>query len=95
MTILQIFTGRHVYIFDYFNLTKNKSLKAIITYIFTHCKIYGQDHQKEITAIQKELGLDIDERIMQELQRNRLLDTSKFFKKVFPKETKSSLVYIT
>lgn len=32
---------------------------------------------------------------MQELQRNRLVDTNKFFKKVYPKETKSNLVYIT
>ena len=32
---------------------------------------------------------------MQELQRNRILDTSKHFKKVFPKEAKSNLVYLT
>ena len=32
---------------------------------------------------------------MQELHRNRLLDTNKLFKKVFPKETRSNLVYVT
>lgn len=32
---------------------------------------------------------------MQELQRDRILDTNKYFKKVYPKETRSNLIYIT
>jgi hypothetical protein len=32
---------------------------------------------------------------MQELQKNRIIDTNKLFKKIFPKETKSNLTYIT
>lgn len=32
---------------------------------------------------------------MQELQKNRIVDTNKLFKKVFPKETKSNLTFIT
>lgn len=66
-----------------------------MVFIFKQCKIYGHDHPKEITNIQRELELDIDENVMQELHRNRLLDTNKYFKKVFPKETRSNLVYVT
>ena len=46
MTLIQIFNGRHVYIFDYINLVGNKHLHNIIKHIFTHCKVYGHDHQK-------------------------------------------------
>lgn len=44
--------------------------------------------------MQKELKLDVTEQVLQELAANRVHDSSKMFKKVFPKETKSSLAYL-
>ena len=55
MVVLQIYSDTYFYIFDYANLQNNKKLKEIMVYIFTHCKIYGHDHPKEITNIQREL----------------------------------------
>ena len=53
MVVLQIYSDTFFYIFDYANLQDNKKMKEIMTFVFTYCKIYGHDHPKEITNIQR------------------------------------------
>jgi ribonuclease D len=48
-----------------------------------------------VTGLQKELEVKIDEKVMQDLAKNRLFDSGKMFKKAFPKETKSNLAYLS
>ena len=53
MVVLQIYSDTFFYIFDYANLQDNKKMKEIMSFVFTYCKIYGHDHPKEITNIQR------------------------------------------
>jgi ribonuclease D len=94
MTIIQVYSGKHIFIFDYTDLKENDRFKEIIVYLFTYCKIYGHDHVKELTVMQRELQLDIKEEVMQQLMRNRVTDTNKLYKTFNPKDNKSNLVHI-
>ena len=83
-SLLQFYTGTTIFIFDLLDLGVNEHLSRLLKHIFEHCRLYGQDLQKEVTNLQKDFEVMIEEKIMQEMTRNRLFDSGKIFKKVFP-----------
>ena len=82
---LQLYNGRSVFIFDTLELKNHETLKKIFEHIFSTCHIYGQEVIKELTAMQRNMKLDIPEKVMQHLLKDRVTESNKLFKQLFPK----------